>query len=98
MVFSMDLTITRNLGVMGELACFKGLKFRITFKMRFATCERALITMERVFKVASIKIASLYLSVSEETGWVLHLPRAFLKDTQHPVQQSGGLCFKVSRS
>jgi len=63
-VFSMDLTITRSLGVMGELACFKGLKFKITFKIRFATCGRARIRIERVFKVASIKIASLYLSVS----------------------------------
>jgi hypothetical protein len=63
-VFSIDLTITRSLGVMGELACFKGLKFRITVKIRFATCGRARIRMERVFKVASIKIASLFLLVS----------------------------------
>jgi len=67
-VFSMDLTITRSLGVIGELACFRGLKFKITFKMRFATCGRARIRIERVFKVASIKIASLFLLVSAE--WI----------------------------
>lgn len=59
-VFSMDLTITRSLGFMGEFACFKGLKFRITVKILLAIWGRARIRMERVFKVASTRTASLY--------------------------------------
>jgi hypothetical protein len=63
-VFSIDLTITRSLGVMGELACFKGLKFMITFKILLAIWGRARIRMEREFKVASTSTASLVLLVS----------------------------------
>lgn len=63
-VFSMDLTITRSLGVIGELACFNGLKFRMTFKILFAICGRARIRMEREFRVASTSTASLFVSVS----------------------------------
>ncbi len=63
-VFSMDLTMTRSLGVIGELACFKGLKFRITFKILLAIWGRARIRIDREFKVASTSTASLFLSVS----------------------------------
>jgi hypothetical protein len=63
-VFSIDLTITRSLGVIGELACFKGLKFRITFKILLAIWGLARIKTEREFKVASTSTASLILSVS----------------------------------
>jgi hypothetical protein len=49
---------------MGELACFKGLKFMITFKILLAIWGRARIRMEREFKVASTRTASLVLSVS----------------------------------
>jgi hypothetical protein len=58
-VFSIDLTMTRSFGVIGEFACFRGLKFRITFKILFARWERARIRAEREFKVASTKTASL---------------------------------------
>jgi hypothetical protein len=63
-VFSMDLTMTRSLGVIGELACFKGLKFRMTFKILLAIWGRARIRMEREFRVASTRTASLFLLVS----------------------------------
>jgi hypothetical protein len=58
-VFSMDLTITRSLGVMGELASFKGLKFNIAFKILFAIGGRERMSMEREFNVASTSTASL---------------------------------------
>jgi hypothetical protein len=64
-VFSMDLTITRSLGVIGELACLRGLKFRMTFKILFAILGRDRIKIEREFNVASIRTASLRASVSE---------------------------------
>jgi hypothetical protein len=62
-VFSMDLTITRNLGVMGELADFKGLKFKRIFKILFAIWGRARIRIEREFNVASMSTASLAVLV-----------------------------------
>lgn len=64
-VFSIDLTITRNLGVIGELASFKGLKFKITFKILFAIWGRARIKIDREFKVASTSTASLRMLVSK---------------------------------
>jgi hypothetical protein len=67
-VFSIDLTITRSLGVIGELACLRGLKFRMTFKILFAICGRARIRREREFRVASTSTASLFLSVSCNGG------------------------------
>jgi hypothetical protein len=66
-VFSIDFTMTRSLGVIGELACFKGLKFRMTFKILFAIRGRARIKMEREFRVASTRTASLCLLVGEES-------------------------------
>lgn len=59
MVFSIDLTITRSFGVIGELACLRGLKFRMTFRILFEIRGRARIRMEREFKVALTKTASL---------------------------------------
>jgi len=58
-VFSIDFTITRSLGVIGELACFRGLKFRITFKILLAIWGRERMRMEREFIVASTRTASL---------------------------------------
>jgi hypothetical protein len=58
-VFSIDLTITRSFGVMGELASFRGLKFKITFKILLAIGGRARMRMEREFNVASTSTASL---------------------------------------
>jgi hypothetical protein len=51
-VFSIDLTITRSFGVIGELACLRGLKFRMTFNILFAMRGRARIRIEREFRVA----------------------------------------------
>ena len=55
----MDLTITRSLGVIGELACLRGLKFRMTFKILFPRLGRARIRIESEFSVASTRTASL---------------------------------------
>jgi hypothetical protein len=55
--------MTRSLGVIGELACFKGLKFRMTFKILLAIWERERIRIEREFRVASTSTASLVLLV-----------------------------------
>jgi hypothetical protein len=62
-VFSMDFTMTRSLGVMGELACFKGLKFKITFKILLEMWGRARIRIDKEFKVASTITALLRLSI-----------------------------------
>lgn len=51
---------------MGELANFKGLKFRRIFKILFAIWGRARINMEREFKVASTSTALLGMLVSKE--------------------------------
>lgn len=66
-VFSIDLTMTRSLGVMGEFACFKGLKFKMTVKILFAVWGRARMRMEREFKVASTSTASLHMSVDHSS-------------------------------
>jgi len=60
-VFSIDFTVTRSLGVIGELACFKGLKFRMTFKILLERLGRARIKVARELTVASTRTASLYL-------------------------------------
>ena len=84
-VFSMDLTITRSLGVIGELACFRGLKFRITVNILFAIWGRARIRMEREFRVASTSTASLFLSVEDINKEEKDTPDAVLEDAQHSV-------------
>jgi hypothetical protein len=65
-VFSIDLTITRILGVMGELACLRGLKFRMTFKILFEVWGRARIRIDREFRVASTSTASLCMLVGHK--------------------------------
>lgn len=60
MVFSIDLTITRSLGVIGELASLRGLKDNIALRILFEIGGRARMSMEREFKVASTITASLY--------------------------------------
>lgn len=64
-VFSIALIITRSLGVIGELACLRGLKFRMTFNILFAIRGRARIKMEREFRVALTRTVFLCLSVSD---------------------------------
>jgi hypothetical protein len=51
--------MTRSFGVMGELASFKGLKFRIVLRILLEMAGRARISTEREFKVASTSTASL---------------------------------------
>lgn len=58
-VFSMDLTITRVLGVIGELASFNGLKLRTALRILLAVPGRLRIKMDRQFKVASTSNTSL---------------------------------------
>jgi hypothetical protein len=64
-VFSIDLIITRSFGVIGEFACLRGLKFRMEFKILLEVWGRDRMRMDSVFKVASIRMASLQLSVEE---------------------------------
>ena len=96
-VFSMDLTITRSLGVIGELACFRGLKFRITVKILFAMWGRARIKIEREFRVASTSTASLLLLAEQVNIEENNRPDAVLEDAQHSIQQTGGFGFEISR-
>lgn len=58
-VLSIDFTMTRIFGVMGELACFKGLKFRMAETILFATAGRVRMRRERELSVASTSTASL---------------------------------------
>jgi hypothetical protein len=82
---------------MGELACFRGLKFKMTFKILLAIWGRARIRMEREFRVASTSTASLFLSVSGTQRAIAYGPDVFLKYCQHSVQQSRGFCFETFR-
>jgi len=58
-VFSIDFISTFDLGVMGELANFRGLKLRTVFMIRFAVPGRVRIKIESVLSVASTSRASL---------------------------------------
>jgi hypothetical protein len=58
-VLSMDFTITRSLGVIGEFACFRGLKLRIVEMILLATAGRVRMRTARQFIVASMRIGSL---------------------------------------
>ncbi len=62
-VFSIDLTRTRVLGVMEGLASLRGLKLRTAFRMRFAVAGRVRTSTESVFRVASTTTASLTVEV-----------------------------------
>jgi hypothetical protein len=84
-VFSIDLTITRSLGVIGEFACFRGLKFRMTVKILFAVWGRARIRIEREFRVASTSTASLFKLGEEGTNRGMDVPDALLEYAEHSV-------------
>lgn len=58
-VFSMDLTRTRFLGVIGELASFSGLKLKTAPRILFVVVGRDRTRMARAFKVASTVRTSL---------------------------------------
>jgi hypothetical protein len=58
-VFSIDLTRTLVLGVMGELASFRGLKLRMVFRMRAEVPGLVRTRTESVLRVASTRRPSL---------------------------------------
>jgi hypothetical protein len=58
-VFSIDLIITRVLGVRGELASLRGLKLRRALMIRLDVAGRVLMMIDMQFKVASTIKASL---------------------------------------
>jgi hypothetical protein len=47
------------LGVIGEFASFRGLKFKMAFRILFAMAGRARMRIEREFRVASMSTALL---------------------------------------
>jgi hypothetical protein len=51
--------MTRNFGVMGELASFRGLKFKMALRILLAIGGRARMSMDKEFSVASTSTASL---------------------------------------
>lgn len=58
-VRSIDLICTRALGVMGELACFIGLKFKIAEMILLAVDWRVRRSVPRQLRVALMSTASL---------------------------------------
>jgi hypothetical protein len=58
-VFSIDFAITRSLGVMGEFASLRGLKFNMALMILLEIAGRARIRMDREFRIASMSTASL---------------------------------------
>lgn len=58
-VFSMDLTSTLVLGVMGELASFRGLKFITALRMRPEVAGLVRTRIDMQFRVPSTTRASL---------------------------------------
>lgn len=58
-VFSMDLTETRSLADIGELASFIGLKLRTEFRILFEVLGRMRTRGDKQFRVASTINASL---------------------------------------
>lgn len=59
-VFSIDLTETRSLAVMGELAIFMGLKLRTVVRILPEVFGRVRARIGRQFRVALTINASLY--------------------------------------
>jgi hypothetical protein len=68
-VRSIDLIFTRMVGVMGEFPAFNGLKFRTDSRILFAIDGRVLIRIERQFKVAFTRIASLLCPLANVSIW-----------------------------
>lgn len=100
-VFSMDLTWTRSLADMGELASFMGLKLRTAFMILFEVLGRVRTRGDRQFRVASTINASLYSTteVSREPRCHCHLylPAVVLQDSQHAIEQTHRLRLHGSR-
>src|SRR6478752_4041621 len=62
-VFSIDLIMTRVLGVRGEFASLRGLKLRRALMTRFEVPGRVLTRIDMQFNVASTSRASLQFRV-----------------------------------
>ena len=58
-VFSTDLRATLVLGVIGEFAILRGLKFRTVLIILLAVLDLVLTRIDKQFNVASTTIASL---------------------------------------
>ena len=58
-VRSMDLMITLSFGVMGELACLSGLKFKMALRILFAMDGRVRMRVPTQLRVALTNTASL---------------------------------------
>lgn len=87
-VLSIDLICTFAFGVIGELVCFKGLKFNTAVMILLAAFGRVRIKVPRQFRVALTKMASLQ-ALSGEGHACLRLwdvPRFLMKDVEQPVQ------------
>lgn len=92
----MDLTRTRILGVMGELASFSGLKLNTAPRILFVVVGRVRTMMARAFSVASTVKTSLRggrdgLAVTLSSPGVSFLPAVLLQAVEHPVEQARSL-------
>ena len=100
-VFSIDLTRTFVLGVMGEFASFSGLKLRMVFKIRAEVDGLVRTSTDRVLRVASTSRASLWSpesvsrSLCQAAVWCL--PAVILQDAEHPVEKARGLSLELAR-
>ena len=96
-VLSMDFIWTLVLGVMGELACFMGLKLRIAEMILLAMDCRVAMAIPRQFNVALTSMASLQSTQSGNVAHVYsssHIPLVFMKDVEESIQQARRLSFK----
>ncbi len=63
-VRSIDFIMTLSFGVIGELACLSGLKFKIAFRILLAIDGRDRMSIARQLRVAFTNTASLHTSLS----------------------------------
>jgi hypothetical protein len=103
-VFSIDLASTRVFGVRGELASLSGLKLMTALRMRLEVDGRVRTRIGRQFSVPSTMSASLRHGSLNQYGsheaWSSRrtsIPAVVLKHGEHPVQETRGLCFELSR-
>jgi hypothetical protein len=95
-VFSIDFTITRSLGVIGELASFRGLKFRITFNILLAIRGRARTRREREFKVALTRTVFLPSLARVRLYWSLNVHGTLLEYSKHSIEKARCFSFEIS--
>lgn len=97
-VRSMDLICTLALGLMGELACFIGLKLRIAERILFVIDWRVRSRVPKQFKVAVTSTASLapqYQSTSIVLILTVNIPVCFAEDVEKSIQQSRSFWFQT---